>query len=628
MNIADIGQGVVDLILGGADFLFLRDDTPGWMSLAMVVALLLLASRHRLLVRRLTLMVQGARNGLRQGGKAGITSDRLHEVDKAFNAPKGPKASAKRLTAAWREFKESSIDPGGNGEKVRNTVRPSAFFTREELGWDRGFWKQAPATFVSVGLFLTFLGLVAALKQTGELLGDAALGEGTATEGLQALLGIASTKFIMSLTGLLCSIVLAASLRRDAHAVDEALHGLCDDIEHGCDFWSEQEFLGKILDEAREQSNHLKTFSTELVAQVAKPLRDDIPNAIRAAVQDAMAPGVKELGTSIATGVQDSVTAMNASIAEVRDGLEAVAKRLDDSAGTMGSRMSDAVETLVRQVESLDKAMSDSTQNAAEAMTKAANSIQESSSQGVGRMKEGSEAMAEAAKNLTEALRTGIAGAAAEGGREVAKAGRGVADGMTQATDAMREAIMAPLGSLQESLNQLANGVDGATNSMSEYATAVDGSSGAIRTANSQLGEASASMTQATDPIRSAADDMKQSTRKMSDSVNEASAAMIGAAKHTEGIIRGVQSAVDAHSKTLQAAGQALQQAVAQFRGIVEQYDSSLGKAWEAIDAGLQKSMREIGDFTRNVNKECGDALSRLETVVAQAQPFEPAQEK
>ena len=126
------------------------------------------------------------------------------------------------------------------------------------------------------------------------------------------------------------------------------MHALCDDIENGCIFLSEQTILGKMLEQAREQTDHLKSFSTELVAQIATPLREDLPNTIREAMQQAMAPVVENIarGTSegvetlvgsvsgqLTEGIQTSVLSMNKAIEEVRGSLETVADRLDRSAG-------------------------------------------------------------------------------------------------------------------------------------------------------------------------------------------------------------------------------------------------------------------------------------------------------
>ena len=366
MDSPDLGELIVERILHFATLLFTSDSVPGWFSLVLVAALVMLSIWHGLSAFRLRRAVGAARSIL-QAGNGHITGERLADIDAGFRKLKSAKGkgSRHRLAVAWEEFRETSIPPARETDRLSNTVRPAAFFHREELGLDRGMWRQVPALFVSVGLFLTFLGLVAALDQTGRILdGATAGGDGAATDGLKTLLRIASTKFIMSLTGLLCSILFTLVLRYDARRTDEALHALCDDIENGCIFLSEQTILGKMLEQAREQTDHLQSFSTELVAQIARPLREDLPNTIREAMQQAMAPVVENIsrGTSegvealvgsvsgqLVEGVQASVHSMNKAIGEVRDSLEAVTDRLDRSAVAMSGYMDDAVQSLARQ---------------------------------------------------------------------------------------------------------------------------------------------------------------------------------------------------------------------------------------------------------------------------------------
>src|SRR5699024_8159332 len=103
-----------------------------------------------------------------------------HEVSKTKNqtdfAVQSPRidAEAKRLrtrkgyehiSTAWNEFRETLIvDETPDQPVLRNSVRPSAFFNLEDLHFGPGFSRHLPSLFVTVGLFLTFLGLISALQ--------------------------------------------------------------------------------------------------------------------------------------------------------------------------------------------------------------------------------------------------------------------------------------------------------------------------------------------------------------------------------------------------------------------------------------------------------------------------------
>ena len=203
MNSPDLGGWIVERILHFAAFLFTSESAPGWLSLVLVAALVLLSIWHGLSAFRLRRAVSTVRSIL-QAGNGHITGERLTVIDAGFRNLKSVKRKGPRhrLAVVWEEFRETTIPPARETDRLSNTVRPTAFFHREELGLDRGIWRQIPALFVSVGLFLTFLGLVGRPRPDRRILdGATAGGDGAATDGLKTLLRIASTKFIMSLTG-------------------------------------------------------------------------------------------------------------------------------------------------------------------------------------------------------------------------------------------------------------------------------------------------------------------------------------------------------------------------------------------------------------------------------------------
>ena len=70
---------------------------------------------------------------------------------------------AKSFGRAWQEYSETLSDPEEGETTVRNTVRPHYFFNMEDLGQSSVRWRQVPGIFVSVGLLLTFLGIISAI---------------------------------------------------------------------------------------------------------------------------------------------------------------------------------------------------------------------------------------------------------------------------------------------------------------------------------------------------------------------------------------------------------------------------------------------------------------------------------
>ena len=410
------GESIVEFILFLAGWLT-GEGTPGWVSLGLVVALVVLWVWYTIITQRFVGAVRSLRAILRIEGNGKITRDDLVGIDRNFRQASARGVFHRRLENAWREFNETALPPAADSEVLRNTVRPIVFFNREDLGLEAGMWRQLPALFVSIGLLLTFLGLVAALEQTGEVLASDSTNGGTVA-GLTKLLSVASAKFIMSLTGLACSIVFTVVLRFSTKRKDTALHTLCADIERGCDFMSEQGVLRELLVQAKEQTVQLQAFSTELVAQIAQPLKEDLPNAIRNSISEAMQPVIDNISSGTNQGIESLVGSVSGqlvegvegSVREMKDLMETVSTRLDEAAGrldrsseTMTGNVDEAVGSLVARVERLSAGIDDSTARLgkyAESIEGSATVVTSSSEQ----LRQSSESLSEATGPIRDSI--------------------------------------------------------------------------------------------------------------------------------------------------------------------------------------------------------------------------------
>jgi len=182
------------------------------------------------------------------------------------------------LAEAWSEFDETLfIDDTRDEHVLRNSVRPSAFFNADDLHFGPGFYRILPGIFVSVGLSLTFLGLIAALAQMSNgAIDDAAMGR---------LLGIASAKFIMSLTGLICSIALTVALRVWIGRLDSELHSLCRWVEGAMQFASLEQIGMDQLAAMVEDREHHRQLTLQMIAEIGGPLKTELPAAISASIR-------------------------------------------------------------------------------------------------------------------------------------------------------------------------------------------------------------------------------------------------------------------------------------------------------------------------------------------------------
>ena len=278
-----IGVAVRDFVLSIAALLK-QPAAPGLAALCLVAALGLAVAW--LLARFFAALaaIRRFNAAMRTAPERAVTGEALEAVTARLKQEARGRSS-RALAEAWDEYRETLVthrEPDGS-IVMRNALRPNLFFNPEELGFAPGFLRIVPGLFVTVGLFLTFLGLIAALHSMD-------LSKDHVEGSLSDLLTVASAKFIMSLTGLACSIVFTIALRLCTERLDGALHRLCAELEKRLSFISLEGLATEQLTAIREQREHLRAFGLELVAELGRPLKEDIPNAIATSISSAMGP--------------------------------------------------------------------------------------------------------------------------------------------------------------------------------------------------------------------------------------------------------------------------------------------------------------------------------------------------
>ena len=603
-SLQNFGQITVASILNLARLITGNEAAPGIITIIMIIILGILIVSYFFTTSKLKTTIGKACNILQNDGNQ-IAKVQLIEIDAFFVDFKNQGKSRRRLAVLWEEFRETTVEIEGRSSYLHNTILPRVFFNRESLGMEHGIWKHVPGLFVSVGLLLTFLGLIAALDQTGDVLQGAISSSVNAvdqlelatvdngddvstTKALQDLLKIASAKFIMSLSGLFCSIVFTIFLRWTAGRVDRKLLELCAIIEKGCEFLSEQILLNEVIKSAKEQTDHLKSFSTELVAQVARPLKEDLPKAIRESIEEAIAPAVKNIsqGTSqgienlvgnvaeqLVDGVQNSVESINSSVAEVSKLIEKVTTRLEQS----------------------------------------------------------SSAMENATKSISQSIEQSVAKSMNLGEEQIREAGKVVASGIESATDSMKGELIDPMNTLVQTLDEFASIVKNSTEELSDYTKSIEKSSLALDSANESIEKSSDMLTSAATPIQQAIHGIETSSLRMEEQLRTTSETMVSGVKevttHMVETVRGLSKAMESSQTTVQTCIKSLGNSISRFANQVENFndiDEKLGNAFEEIKRSVEENVKLLRDYESDLNKNFTEALTRLQNVVATIEPFNP----
>ena len=310
--LSNVGVVVRDSVLHGAGWLK-YDFAPGLVTLGLLAILVISIFAYLSSMNKKRAALAWLQKLIANTADNTALSDEIARLDNQIET-EARTSSQKRLSAAWREYRETLVAHEEDGRiNLRNAVRPSVFFNVEDLQFSAGSWRVAPGLFVSVGLFLTFLGLISALNSM-DLRPDQVQGS------LRDLLTIASAKFIMSLTGLFCSIIFTIVLRRWISQVEHDVYRLCATIEKRLTFISLENLAVEQLAATREQREHFRMIGLELVAELGRPLREELPAAISTSISNAMGPLIQQVGQLGTEGVGEMVKGLSArfSVASVK----------------------------------------------------------------------------------------------------------------------------------------------------------------------------------------------------------------------------------------------------------------------------------------------------------------------
>lgn len=331
------GKGVQDFILWLAQRIA-DDGWPGIISLMFCAALVVLIWRTVTLTRhRVGILLRAAKLITETGNEAGLQRAQLDDIQAKLKAGKG--RDHRNLAHAVKEYQETLLEPALPGEaSLRNSVRPAAFLNLEDLHFGLSGLRMVPGLFVSAGLLCTFLGLIAALAATQLSLDVGGGDQKQIIEALKHLLGVASAKFTMSLTGLFCSIVFTLVMRSCVTALERAVGRLVFEFERRIDFVSLEGLADQQLAAIKAQTAQQERLNLHLIAELSKPLERMAQTGT-----EAVGGMVSELGKNLTSSVGQS--------------LERIAERIDGAAESVGKLTQSLDEAAARFREVLDRSV-------------------------------------------------------------------------------------------------------------------------------------------------------------------------------------------------------------------------------------------------------------------------------
>lgn len=566
---------------------------------------------------------------------------------------KGGSAAQKRIAFAWHEYRETlKVDDGT--QTMMNGIRPSVFFNSEDLDAEARGYRIIPALFVSIGLAATFLGLIAALQQTGQTLAIPMSNELNPSgisagpiSALQELLVIASAKFIMSLTGLFCSILLTIILRLRLGKVENAIDGLCIDIEKRVAFLSLESLAFDQKKLLEEQKEHSQKMTTELIAGIGKSLRDELPNAISSSITEAMAPMLSQVGQAGTEGVRGLVDDLasqfsgdvSRAMGDAADRFDSTAHRIEALAEALRNNAGDINGNMEKMIGELSRTMTDMRDGLVAGADATKGAFEKGSADVLDRMnislgdiqvaiKAASEEqratvslLSTAASSFAQQVDQAGTDASLQVSKQMDELGGNVSRELSEALRPMLETaktlsaetserVVAPVRELTSALEGFVTRLEHGTNRFDDLSTALTkGTDAATRNAG-LIDEASVSLKSAAEPVSALA-------RGLSTTANATATAAVG-----------ISNSLQSQRDVTRASMDALTSSLAQFQNVIERYDQldeKLGTAFLSFRSEVDTSIQRISEHSGNVHDTYADALNLLNAVVDQVKDFQPA---
>jgi ABC-type transporter Mla subunit MlaD len=651
----------------------LKDESvPGLVSMALVIALLL------------TLGCLYWKVSTRQGAIDWLNSLLINtekqvnfsqQIDSLTATIHSEAATAPRisLATAWGKYRETLVPHDEGGATIlRNSIRPAAFLNLDDLGFSAGAWRIGAGLFVTVGLFLTFLGLVSALNSMTQ-------GASITSGAMSDLLKIASAKFIMSLTGLFCSIIFTLVFRLLFGRLDKSIHRLCASLEKRLAFISLEALAVEQLAAIREQREHVRKLGFELVAEFNRPLREELPAAISSSIRSAMTPlmdqvgkmgsdgmegMVKNLSSQLAEDVGRSLTAASERLAEAGAQIKHLADRMDQSSGRMGAEMETSIASIARAVgdlresvsltaEKTEGAFSRGAEQLLDAMNRTLEGIRDNTGEGARAMSAAAGEMRGAAegfrKELETAAETGahaaharMRTASSEASDAIGTAGSQILDAfgrtseeINRVVNAMTEKagtqLLAPLDEVSEKLRVLVAALAEGSSEMRRMAEGVKAGGEASVAAAGTFRSASTDLANATVPIRTTTERMEASLRILTESTHHVATTVSRSAESTA---RSAADALAAAKQVMSAEARAMESTMANISGMLEQMkgqgerlddiDGKLGRAFDIYNQQVAAAVDTMFGHVRDLQNKLGPALDTMREIVDQAQQFAP----
>ena len=605
-----LGEIVVEFVIWISSLLRER-HMPGIVSFGLVAILVGVSGSFWIKKRRRITAIDALKSILVSASdeptRFAVALNNVNQKIKALEEGKHASTPRKAVVEAWGEYRETFVKRFDGDQPIQcNTVRPSQFFNLDDLHFGAGFYRFWPGLFVTAGLFLTFLGLVSALHAMNTA-------EGVSEEAMVNLLAVASAKFIMSLTGLLCSIVFTVVFRLGTGRVERAIHSLNREIEKCLEFISLERLAVDQLKATQEQRDHFREIGMELVEELGRPLREELPKTIGESIGNAVAPLIEQVGELGTSNVGNMVRDLSSRLsADIESALLAASKQLSEA----GNRLSELVNRMAGNSNQMSAEMTNASGRLLDVVEKLHDATDESIKIAQVRMDQSGESAAKDISGAGERVKNAIDDTSREIAEIIGEVTEKAGKDLIYPIDQITAQMLTMVTTLKEGVIEMSKVADGAR----ESADASKDASSNFRQSATILVDASNEIKPTVDHIETSLNNLTSATRLISDSASSSTTVVERALEAAKETLGGERRAVEL---TLRGLESLLEQTKGQGDRM-DEIDGKLGRAFEKYRTQVETTVGSLYDHVQKMNESLRPAVDTLREVVDQAQAFKP----
>lgn len=268
----------------------------------------------------------------------------------------------KTLSHKWHEFTEQLIHPGpqDKDQVFMNSYMPSSFFSDEEIltkRLDLRWINSVPGKITALGILGTFVGLTFGVYLAQKNLASDDIGK--MKEGLQGLLGGASTAFVTSLLGIIGSLLYSASEKKILNEIESGLSDFCDNLEKSLKFVTKEQLTREQIYLQREQLKVLESFSNDLAISIGNSLESKFSGQISGGFETLVASidSLKSVQSEFSNDLLKSLTE------KMSGGLSSIADERKNDALSSLKYMQDSMVTQMEKMLASQNQMQELTKN-------------------------------------------------------------------------------------------------------------------------------------------------------------------------------------------------------------------------------------------------------------------------